>query len=154
MRYVIVAVIFFALGIALASSVPRTAESRLALSNASFSSVQQISPDQIRVYPDAVMIGYPGLHYARVMSNSMAPVITDTSTVLERVPGSASDVHVGDIISFYEPSVDDVVLHLVTEREESAGKVFFKTKGVANPQEDPWTVPFENVKGVMVGVLK
>lgn len=84
----------------------------------------------------------------------MAPLITDKSTVFEMAPDSPAGVRVNDVISFYEPSVDGVVLHLVTEIVEKDGETFYKTRGVANPEEDPWLVPFENVKGVMVGTFR
>ncbi|MBI4146718.1 hypothetical protein HY489_05270 [Candidatus Woesearchaeota archaeon] len=131
-----------------------TVETRLAYSTEPFTSTQQIPFDAIIVYNDHLTINYPGLRYAKVTSNSMAPIITDTSTALERIPTSPDEIHTGDIISFYEPSVDGVVLHLVTEVLTKDGTTHYKTKGVANPEEDPWEVPYENVKGILVGVIK
>jgi len=153
MRAFILALAFFVLGL-LVGNLPSEASARYALGGQDFVSAQEVPFDSISVYPDKAVIDMPGLHYARVVSNSMAPVITDHSTVLERTPASASEIHVNDIISFYEPSVDSVVLHLVTQVNERDGQAFYKTKGVANPKEDPWEVPFGNVKGVLVGVLR
>ncbi|RJQ21521.1 signal peptidase I [Candidatus Woesearchaeota archaeon] len=130
------------------------AESRLAAGAVPKDWPQQVSIGDISVYADRAVIAVPGLRYARVVSDSMAPVITSKSTVLERVPKSAGEIQQGDIISFYEPSNDGVVLHLVTEVIQKDGGTFYKTKGVANAEEDPWVVPFDNVKGVMVGVLR
>ena len=149
-----IGVIFFVLGYALASSAALSPESRLALSDEQVESVSQIPFESIKVYPSDVRINYPGLRYARVKSNSMAPLITDTSTVLERAPSSQDDIHVGDVISFYEPSVDDVVLHLVTRIEKTQGKNTYRTKGLANENEDAWLVPYDNVKGILVGIVK
>lgn len=142
------------LGLLLVVSIGGAADSRVALGGPEFTAVQQVPFDSISVYPDHATIDVAGLHYAKVVSNSMAPVITDKSTVLERTPASAEEIKVNDIISFYEPSVDSVVLHLVTEVGTRDGAVYYKTKGVANAEEDPWEVPFSNVKGVLVGVLR
>ena len=135
-------------------NVPLPAESRLAATDIAVESTQRISFDSIKVYQDEVRIEQPGLHYARVSSDSMAPIITHDSVVFEKVPASASEIHVNDVISFYEPSVDSVVLHLVIEVINQNGNTFYRTKGVANPDADPWLVPYENVKGIMVGTVR
>ena len=142
------------LGLVLVVSMGGAADTRLAIDGPEFTAVQQVPFDSISVYPDHATIDVAGLHYAKVISNSMAPVITDKSTVLERTPSSADEIKVNDIISFYEPSVDSIVLHLVTEVGSRDGAVYYKTKGVANPDEDPWEVPYSNVKGVLVGVVR
>ena len=129
-------------------------EDRFALSESSVLSQQKIPFDAIKVYNDEVRIETSGIRYAKVNSNSMAPIITDTSTVLEKVPSSENEISVGDVISFYEPSVDKIVLHAVIDIVAKDSQTLYKTKGTANPEADPWLVPFENVKGVLVGVIK
>lgn len=153
MKGIIIGLVFFTLGFLVATAVPIGVESRLAFSSDNVSSVQRVDFDSIKVYPDEVIIRQPGIHYAKVASNSMAPIITDKSTVFEKEP-QEGEIIPGDVISFYEPSVDGVVLHLVTEVVEKDGGQFYKTKGVANDSEDPWLVPFDSVKGVMVGTFK
>lgn len=150
----LVGVVIFLLGVFAGQFLPIGVEERLAFGDASVQSVARIPFDDIKVYPDSVSIDVEGVKYAKVVSNSMAPVITDKSTVLEKAPSGSGDIQVGDVISFYEPSVNGVVLHVVTEKLEENGAVSFRTKGTANPNADPWVVPFENVKGVLVGVLK
>jgi len=153
MKSVVIAIAFFLLGSSIAS-VPAMPEERVAISDALVESTQPVSFDAIKVYPDEVIIEYPGLRYAKINSNSMAPVITDKSVVFEKVPASADEIQVGDIISFYEPSVDSVVLHLVVDIVEQNETVYYSTKGVANEETDEWLVPFENVKGIMVGTFR
>jgi len=126
------------------------AEERFALSDDEFDSTQRVSFDDISVYPDQVVIAHQGIKYAKVSSNSMAPLITDKSIVFEVAPTSPADIHVGDVISFYEPSVDGVVLHLVVEITAEG----YVTKGIANDYIDPWVVSYENVKGIMVGTFR
>jgi len=153
MKSVVIAIAFFLLGSSIAS-VPAIPEERVAISDALVESTQRVSFNDIKVYPDEIVIEYPGLKYAKINSNSMAPVITDKSVVFEKVPSSADEIQIGDIISFYEPSVDSIVLHLVVEIVEQNGTVYYSTKGVANEEVDEWLVPFENVKGIMVGTFR
>jgi signal peptidase I len=141
----IIAIVFFLLGFSL--NVPLQAEQRSATSDVVVESTQRIPFDAFKVYPDQVKIEYAGLRYAKVSSDSMAPLLTHDSVVFEKAP---DEIHVGDIISFYEPSVDTIVLHSVVSIVD--GK--YQTKGYANPEVDPWLVEPENVKGVMVGTFR
>ena len=145
-----IAILFFILGFSL--HVPLSAGTRLATTDAAVESTQRIPFDSIKVYEDRLQIEYPGLQYAKVASNSMAPIITDKSVVFEKSP--SPDIQVGDVISFYEPSVDGIVLHSVVEVLETSEGTFYKTKGLANPEADPWLVPYSNVKGIMVGTFR
>ena len=149
---VVLAIVFFLLGFSLDTSLP--AEVRSATTDTVVESVQRIPFDAIKVFPDEVQIQVPGLKYAKVGSDSMAPLITHNSVVFEKVPESADEIKLNDVISFYEPSEDTVVLHMVVDVVEIDGKIFYKTKGAANPDADPWLVPFENVKGIMVGTVR
>ena len=149
---VVIAIVFLFLGFSL--HVPLSAGTRLATTDAAVESTQRIPFDAIKVYEDQVQIDYPGLKYAKVSSDSMAPLITHDSVVFEKTPASADEIHQGDVISFYEPSVNGIVLHMVIGISQQDGQTYFKTKGAANPDADPWLVPYENVKGIMVGTLR
>jgi len=148
---VLIAIVFFSLGFSL-QAVPLPAESRLAATDVAVESTQRIPFDAIKVYPDSVKIEQPGLHYARVSSNSMAPIITDKSTVFEKDPDKS--IKAGDVISFYEPSENAIVLHAVIEVLNTNEGILYRTKGLANPEPDPWLVPYQNVKGIMVGTFR
>jgi signal peptidase I len=149
---VVIAIVFFLLGFSLDTSLP--AEVRSATTDSVVESVQRIPFDSIKVYSDEVKIGYAGLKYAKVASDSMAPWLTHDSVVFEKVPESPGEIRLNDVVSFYEPSEDTIVLHMVVDVIEVDGKTFYKTKGIANPDADPWLVPFENVKGIMVGSFR
>jgi len=154
MKGVVLAIVFFALGVMLSPYIPVSAEDRLAESDIVVDSAQRVDFDSIAVYPDGVRINEPDLHYAQVSSNSMAPIITDKSTVFEKTPDSPYEIKVGDVISFYEPSRDAVVLHMVVEILYIDGSVYYRTMGVANDFVDPWLVSYDNVKGIMVGTFR
>jgi len=154
MRGVVIAIVFFVLGILLAPYIPVLAEQRAATSDENFDSIQRVPFDKISVYPDRIQIDQPGIRYAKVTSNSMAPIITDKSTVFEKTPISPEEIKIGDTISYYEPTTNSVILHNVIEIQQKEGKTSYKTKGLANEKPDPWTVPYENVKGIMIGTFK
>ncbi len=149
MKGVIVAALLLLTGI----YAPQSAETRIAQGSQPAESLQHIPFEAFAVYPEEVQIKYPGLKYAKVKSDSMAPWITHDSVIFEKPPVK-EEIKPGEVISFYEPTLDAVVLHMVTGITEKEGKTFYRTKGIANEQEDNWLVPFENVKGIMVGMFR
>ena len=146
------AIVFFILGFSL--NVPLQAEDRFATTDAVAESTQRIPFGSIKVYPDEVRIEYPGLKYAKVNSDSMAPWMTHDSVVFEKVPDSPDEIHIGDAISFFNPVENKVILHAVVDIVEIDGKIFYETKGIANPEADDALVPYENVKGIVVGAFR
>lgn len=152
LKGVLIAFVFLFLGFSLNVALPPGLHS--ATTDVVVESTQRIPFDSYKVYADEVQIAYPGLRYAQVSSDSMAPLITHDSVVFEKVPESSDEVHIGDVISFYEPSVDKTVLHMVIDIVEQDGSSFYRTKGTANPVADPWLVAFVNVKGIMVGTFR
>lgn len=144
---------FFTLGIALASYIPVHAEERLAASSQNFESVSRIPFENIKVYPEQVIIDAP-LRYAKVESNSMAPFITDKSTVFEQKPTSPEQILVGDIISFTTAGEKGVIMHAVVEIVQKDGAYYYHTKGFANSEQDPWLVSYDDIVGVVVGTLR
>jgi len=154
MRGVVIATVFFLLGMVLAQYVPLQIGERFASSDTAVESVQRIPDGDIAVFPDRVEIFHAGLRYAKVKSNSMAPFITDKSTVFEKIPLSAEEIVVGDVISFYEPSEDAILLHAVVDVAYQEGNIVFQTKGFANDEVDPWLVSFDQVRGVLVGTFR
>lgn len=150
--------LFFIAGVMLAPMFQVHATERLAFSNYNdtneqFSSVSRVNFDDIVVFEDKTVINTP-LRYARVASNSMAPFITDKSVVFEKNPSSPESILIGDIISFTIPNQEGVIMHMVTEIIPDGSNTYFKTKGVANEEEDPWLVPYENIVGVVVGTFR
>jgi signal peptidase len=53
---------------------------------------------------------------------------------------AASDVKVGDVITFQPPARSNFVTHRVQTLDASSGLPVVTTKGDANPVADPWTL--------------
>ena len=116
-------------------------------------SAQNIPESSLKASPTRFCINHPSLRYVQVASSSMDPFITPLSTVVEIVPSSPDDISVGDIISFYRPEINDVVMHSVVEIVPDRGAIMYRTKGFNQPP-DPWIVPFSDVKGLVVAVVR
>lgn len=84
--------------------------------------------------------------FVAVASGSMKPALeVGDLVIVQGVP--ASEIKEGDIIVFNKPGEKSHTIHRVIAIETLAnGTIRFKTKGDANPTEDPW-IPEQNVKG-------
>jgi len=82
-----------------------------------------------------------------IMSGSMEPAIPLGSVVVvNRV--DPDDVKVSDIIVFHRS--DSKTLHRVIEKIVENDSYYFKTKGDANEDPDPWLVQPEQVQGALL----
>lgn len=80
-----------------------------------------------------------------VLSGSMEPVLKVGGVLVTR-PVAAEEIEVGDVISFDSPRNGDLTSHRVTAIN-SGFSLSFQTKGDANEDTDPFSVPAENVVG-------
>jgi signal peptidase I len=80
-----------------------------------------------------------------VMSGSMEPQLKVGSLVTTR-PVEFKDIKIGDTITFYCPLDKEMISHRVTA-VESGTLSYFRTKGDANDDPDPFIVPVQNVVG-------
>ena len=80
-----------------------------------------------------------------VMSGSMEPELKVGSVVITR-PLNNANVNVGDIITFRSPLNSELTTHRVISVENSPS-LFFRTKGDANEDADPFIVGSQGVMG-------
>ena len=88
-------------------------------------------------YAALTVVGYKPV---AVYSGSMEPAIPVGGLALDRaIP--ASDVAVGDVITFSDPYVKGrLVTHRVIDILQTPRGLAYRTKGDANPRRDPWTI--------------
>jgi signal peptidase I len=80
-----------------------------------------------------------GYRTSTMLTGSMAPGI-EPGDIVVTVPKPATDLEVGDVITYQIPVEDHrVETHRVTEVQRQHGAVVFRTKGDANENADPWT---------------
>jgi len=83
--------------------------------------------------------------FRTVVSGSMDPTLKVGSVVATQ-PVDPEGIAVGDIVSYYSPDHQKLMVHRVIERSTD-GQLYFGTQGDANGSPDPYLVPARNVVG-------
>lgn len=86
-----------------------------------------------------------GWRIDNVLSGSMSPAIKVGSAAITQ-PVDPHSIEVGDIITYRSPRNGEMTTHRVVGIEDNS-PLAFQTKGDANEDPDPYTVPSANVEG-------
>jgi hypothetical protein len=112
----------------------------------------RVRQSQISIYPDHVSVDIAGVRWANFSSTgSMLPVLGEGANALQIVPKFASDIKIGDIISY--KLNNKVIIHRVIEIGSDEQGVYYIVKGDNNPEPDPMPVRFSQIDRVVVGIL-
>lgn len=98
---------------------------------------------------------------AIIISPSMTPTLNIGDIVFIKNVNPET-LKIGDIIAFNKIAIPTptgeykiyerpLTIHRIINIRIQNGKIYFRTKGDANPQPDPWYVPENGVVGVIVG---
>lgn len=118
------------------------------------SPADRVSENQIHVYNDKVILDIPQASWASFTdSNSMDPFLDKGTNSIEITPESPQSIHVGDIISYQSKATNDLIVHRVISKSVDEKGVFFLVKGDNNPSIDPQKIRFEEIHGILVGVI-
>jgi signal peptidase len=90
---------------------------------------------------------FVGGFFSVIMSGSMEPTIPVGSIVVVKKV-NPEDVKVGDVIAF--ETGESRTMHRVVEKVVENGSFYFRTKGDANEDPDPWIVKPEDVSGALM----
>lgn len=113
-----------------------------------------IGEHQIHVYNDRIILDIGDASWARFTdTNSMDPLFDIGSNALEIKPEEASCLKVGDIVSYRSNALGALVIHRIVEINKDEQGVYFVVKGDNNPNKDPEKVRFEQIQGVVVGII-
>lgn len=113
-----------------------------------------IKEEQIHVYKDKVVLDIKDASWASFTdTKSMDPLLDSESNGIEIKPESYNQVYVGDIISYTSPYVEGLVIHRVVEIGFDNDGWYAKVKGDNNPTVDPGKVRFDDINGILVGVI-
>lgn len=84
-----------------------------------------------------------------IVSNSMEGVFERGAVVFSK-PQPVAELKVGDVITYRPPAntgINHLVTHRISERTVNEdGTVMFRTKGDANPGNDPWVFSLVNAE--------
>lgn len=126
----------------------------------SYSSDEMLSPgdwikeSNVMITDDKVIIDIPNATWARFTdTNSMDPVIDIGANSIEIRPPSKESLKVGDIISYSSEYIDGLVIHRIVDIKEDQKGTYFITRGDNNNVNDPQRVRFDQIKGVVIGIL-
>jgi hypothetical protein len=114
----------------------------------------RVEQSQIHILPDRVVIDVENVEWSNYTNtHSMEPVLGMGANGLEVIPGSESDVHVGDIVA-YEPSwTDDLIVHRIVKIGNDDEGTYYILKGDNNFFTDPGKVRFSQFKCVLIAVV-
>ena len=118
------------------------------------SSADHVTSDEIKLLGNNVFINLDGkeLRWSEFENtNSMVPLFDKNHNGLEFVPVFPEEIKVGDVISFMYN--DEVIIHRVVEIGYDDEGIFYVTKGDNVLNNDPGERRFEDVLGVMFGVI-
>lgn len=114
-----------------------------------------VDESQINVYSDRVVLDIPDVKWAKFAdTNSMDPFFDSTANALQLTPTSASDIVVGDVVS-YSPQGSPAkhVIHRVVYIGEDDSGLYYIVKGDNNAVADPGRVRFEQIDRVLIGII-
>jgi len=113
----------------------------------------RIDSSQLSMTANGLLVkGLTGIRIVNIAdTNSMDPVIDAEATVVETIPKTSDELHLGDIISY--KSGDNLIIHRIIEISSDENGWFATVKGDNNSVPDPDKVRFEQIKGVVVGIL-
>lgn len=114
----------------------------------------RILEDQIIVRDGRVIINLDGATWSSYAdTNSMDPILDSEANGIELPVQSPEELHAGDIISFADPYGRGLVVHRIIAIGEDDQGWFARTRGDNNITNDPYKIRFDQIHGVLVGIL-
>jgi hypothetical protein len=114
----------------------------------------RIAEEDILVYQDRIVI-YVNKAFPASFSDSrsMYPFIRQGIYALEIKPESYDALKVGDIIGFKSETFNTTIIHRIIETGTDDAGWYCITKGDNNPGPDPGKTRFDDIVGVLVGLI-
>ena len=114
----------------------------------------RVSEDSIKVYSDKVVLDIKNASWASFTpTHSMEPFISEKANGIEVKPSSPSDLKVGDIISYKPDFTSGLVIHRIIKTGYDDTGWYAVVKGDNNAEQDPGKVRFDDINGVLIGVI-
>ena len=110
-----------------------------------------LKEDQIAVFEDKIIIYLDNVSWARLTdTNSMDPILDKWANTLEIKPASPENINPGDIVSYRH--VNDTLIHRVIKTGHDDLGWYCLVKG-DNADDPPASIRFEEINGLVVGIL-
>lgn len=111
-----------------------------------------IKQHQINVYDKRVVIDIEAEWAKIANTKSMDPILDEGTFVLQIVPKSENEIHLGDIVTYVSPSGLRIIHRVIGIEEDEEGK-YYILKGDNNLKPDPYKVRFNMIDRKLVGIL-
>ena len=113
-----------------------------------------IKQDQIHVYADRIVIDLKNANWAEFTdTNSMDPIFDKGANSFEITPESEEDIHIGDIISYKSAYADGLIVHRVIDIGVDEKGWYCIMKGDNLKEQDPGKIRFNQIHGVLIGII-
>jgi signal peptidase I len=83
----------------------------------------------------------------------MEPLISDKAHGIELKPKSPSELKVGDVILYKSDFTTGLVIHRIIETGYDENGWYSIVKGDNNAEQDPGKVRFDQINGVLIGII-
>ena len=113
-----------------------------------------ITEEQIHVYKSKITIDINDASWARFTpTGSMVPVIDENANSIELKPKTTEDIKVGDIVSYKSDYADGIIIHRIVEISYDDNGWYARLKGDSLNEPDPGKIRFNQIEGVVVGII-
>ena len=114
----------------------------------------RVSEDRIHVYSDRIVIDIKDASWATFTpTHSMEPLISEKANGIETKPKSFTELKAGDVISYKSEYADGIIIHRIIKTGFDENGWYAIVKGDNNSEQDPGKVRFDQINGVLVGVI-
>lgn len=112
-----------------------------------------LEDEDIKVFPDMVVIKHEDVILSSFAdTNSMDPLLDENANGLEIKP-KQDQLKVGDIISYRSEFLGGTVIHRIIAINQDNYGTYYTTQGDNNNVQDPEKIRFDQIEGVLVGIL-
>jgi len=114
----------------------------------------RVAESQIHVYDDRIILDVRNASWASFTpTKSMEPLISDKSHGIELKPKSPAELKIGDVISYNSGFTTGLVIHRIIKTGYDDKGWYAIVKGDNNAEQDPGEVRFEQINGVLIGII-
>jgi len=113
-----------------------------------------IKKDQIHVFEDRIILDIKDAEWAGFTdTNSMDPIVDTGANSFEIKPKSTENIHIGDIISYNSDYASGTIIHRVVEISKDSEGWYCKVKGDNLSKPDKGKIRFNQIQGIIIGVI-
>lgn len=124
------------------------------LNSEKYSPKDRIKDKQLIVYDSMVVLNVSNVEWSQYTdTNSMDPVLDETANGLTIKPETEEDISIGDVVSYSPSWTQGILPHRVIDIGKDEHGRYYIVKGDNSEIADPEKVRFDQIEGVLIGVI-